>query len=64
MSGRVYDINENKTMVDFLTLQNQQLQDLEKENNPMQKTVFRYAIILGGSVILILGLKYFLSKKK
>lgn len=61
-AGRVYDVDENKRMTDFLNETSADLSNIDKEKLP--SIAMRYGIILIGSCLLLLGLKYLIKQKK
>ncbi len=64
MSGVIYDNQESKRMDDFLSNQSKNLTAIDNEKEVMQKLVLKYSILVAGSVVLLVGLNYILSKKK
>lgn len=64
MSGRIYDKTENARIEEYLSNQTTELEKLESEKELTDKTTLRYAIILGGSVVLLVLLKFLISRKK
>jgi hypothetical protein len=63
MSGVIYDSTESKRMDDFLSNQSKNLTAIDNEKEVMQKLVLKYSILVAGSVVLLVGLNYILSKK-
>lgn len=63
MSGVIYDNQESKRMDDFLSNQSKNLTAIDNEKEVMQKLVLKYSILVAGSVVLLVGLNYILSKK-
>ena len=61
--GKIYDSEEVPRIKDFLNMQTKELKALESEKSVVDKTIIRYAIIIGGAVITILTVK-FLTRKK
>jgi hypothetical protein len=64
MAGKIYDDTESKRIADFLSNQTSELEKIDKEKEFSDKKVLRYTIILTGSVILLVLLKYLVSRKK
>jgi hypothetical protein len=64
MAGKIYDDTESKRIADFLSNQTSELEKIDKEKEFSDKKVLRYTIILAGSVILLVLLKFLVSKKK
>jgi len=64
MAGRIYDDTESKRIADFLSNQTSELEKIDKEKEFSDKKVLRYTIILTGSVILLVLLKFLVSRKK
>lgn len=64
MAGKIYDDTESKRIEEFLSNQTTELEKLESEKELTDKTTLRYAIILGGSVVLLVLLKFLISRKK
>lgn len=62
-TGRVYDKNENATMISFLDDQSNQLKQLDSEKNIANKKAIKYGIIILGSIGIVLAVS-FLSRKK
>ena len=62
-TGRVYNAGENATMDEFLTSQQKQMQETLNSQDP-KKTVIRYAIMIGGSVLFLVVLKILIKHKK
>jgi hypothetical protein len=61
--GKIYDSEETSRIKDFLNMQTDEMKALESEESLVDKTIMRYAIIIGGAVIAILMVK-FLTRKK
>lgn len=61
--GKIYDTDETTRINDFLNMQTKELKALESEQSVTDKTIMRYAVIIGGAVIAILAVK-FLTRKK
>jgi hypothetical protein len=64
MAGKIYDDTESKRIADFLSNQTSELEKVDKEKEFSDKKVLRYTIILTGSVLLLVLLKYLVSRKK
>jgi hypothetical protein len=64
MAGKIYDDTESKRIADFLSNQTSELEKVDKEKEFSDKKVLRYTIILTGSVILLVLLKYLVNRKK
>jgi hypothetical protein len=64
MAGKIYDDTESKRIADFLSNQTSELEKIDKEKEFSDKKVLRYTIMLTGSVILLVLLKYLVSRKK
>jgi hypothetical protein len=64
MAGKIYDDTESKRIADFLSNQTSELEKIDKEKEFSDKKVLRYTIILTGSVILLVLLKFLVSRKK
>jgi hypothetical protein len=64
MAGKIYDDTESKRIADFLSNQTSELEKVDKEKEFSDKKVLRYTIMLTGSVILLVLLKYLVSRKK
>lgn len=64
MAGKIYDDTESKRIADFLSNQTTELEKIESEKEFSDKKVLRYTIIIAGSVILLVLLKFLVSKKK
>jgi hypothetical protein len=64
MAGKIYDDTESKRIGDFLSNQTSELEKVDKEKEFSDKKVLRYTIMLTGSVILLVLLKYLVSRKK
>lgn len=64
MAGKIYDDTESKRIADFLSNQTTELEKVDKEKEFSDKKVLRYTIILTGSVLLLVLLKYLVSRKK
>jgi hypothetical protein len=63
MSGRIYDINEEKNAQALIDKQNAIFKQEESSNTTLNYKILQYSI-LGVSAIIILGvLKYFVSRK-
>lgn len=61
--GKIYDTEETTRINDFLNSVTKELKALESEKSVLDKTVMRYAVIIGGAIIILLGVK-FLTRKK
>jgi len=64
MAGRIYDDTESKRIADFLSNQTSELEKIDKEKEFSDKKVLRYTIIIAGSVILLVLLKFLVNRKK
>ena len=64
MAGKIYDDTESKRIADFLSNQTSELEKIDKEKEFSDKKVLRYTIIIAGSVILLVLLKFLVSRKK
>lgn len=64
MAGKIYDDTESKRIEDFLSNQTSELEKIDKEKEFSDKKVLRYTIMLTGSVILLVLLKYLVNRKK
>ena len=64
MAGKIYDDTESKRIADFLSNQTTELEKVDKEKEFSDKKVLRYTIILTGSVLLLVLLKYLVNRKK
>jgi hypothetical protein len=62
MSGLLYDSSAIGRISDVLDEQEKKLQEVDKEQD--NKKIIRYAIVLGASVLIILGLRLLVNKKK
>jgi hypothetical protein len=61
-SGRIYDTFENVRMDNILNKQQQQYLDDEKKLNKDKNTI-RYAIVIGGAILILALLKIVVKKK-
>lgn len=64
MAGKIYDDTESKRIADFLSNQTSELEKIDKEKEFSDKKVLRYTIIIAGSVILLVLLKFLVNRKK
>lgn len=64
MAGVVYDINALSALDDRLQNQENQFAGIDKEQGVQDKKLLRYAAILAGSVIFLIGLRIILIKTK
>ena len=64
MAGKIYDKTESQRIADYLSNQTSELEKVDKEKEFSDKKVLRYTIMLTGSVILLVLLKYLVSRKK
>lgn len=64
MAGKIYDDSESKRIADFLSNQTSELEKIDKEKEFSDKKVLRYTIIIAGSVILLVLLKFLVNRKK
>lgn len=62
-SGRVYDVNENKRMEDFLLTQQGMFETADSETRK-KKVIIRYAVISVVVIALLGGLQYVVSRQK
>jgi hypothetical protein len=62
--GVVYDSNEVSRTESFLTNQNALMEQVDKENEVKNKSILRYAVILGGVAIVLVLFKVLVNKKK
>jgi hypothetical protein len=62
-AGKTYDTDEVSTINEFLNTQTKELKALESETEVLDKTVMRYAIIIGGAIVAILAVKFLTSRK-
>ena len=62
-AGKIYDTDEVSTINEFLNTQTKELKALESETEVLDKTVMRYAIIIGGAIVAILAVKFLTSRK-
>jgi hypothetical protein len=62
--GVVYDSNEVSRMESFLKSQNALMEQVDKENEVKNKSILRYAVILGGVAIVLVLFKVLVNKKK
>lgn len=63
MAGKIYDKTESQRIEEFLSNQTSELEKVDKEKEFSDKKVLRYTIMITGSVILLVLLKYLVSKK-
>ena len=61
-TGRIYNAGENSVMDEFLTSQQKQMQETLNTQDP-KKTVIRYSIMIGGSVLFLVLLKVLIKRK-
>jgi len=61
-SGVIYDEQENQRLSDIMSKQEDIFVGLE-ENEGKDKKIIRYAVIVGGSVLILLLLKLALKRK-
>lgn len=64
MAGVVYDSNEVSRMESFLNKQNDIMEQVDKETQVKNKSILRYAVILGGVAIVLVLFKVLVDKKK
>ena len=62
--GVVYDSNEVSRTESFLKSQNALMEQVDKENEVKNKSILRYAVILGGVAIVLVLFKVLVNKKK
>jgi hypothetical protein len=62
MAGYVYDAGAMNRIEKFIEKQEEAFQKVDKEEN--EKKAIRYAIIVGGSVLILIALKILLDAKK
>jgi hypothetical protein len=62
-SGRIYDVAEGARLEDALNQQEQIFLGIEKSESK-KKDVIRYAIIGGGSILILVLLAFAVKKKK
>ena len=62
--GVVYDSNEVSRNESFLKSQNALMEQVDKENEVKNKSILRYAVILGGVAIVLVLFKVLVNKKK
>ena len=62
--GVVYDSNEFSRTESFLKSQNDLMEQVDKETEVKNKSILRYAVILGGVAIVLVLFKVLINKKK
>jgi type II secretory pathway component PulF len=62
--GVVYDSNEVSRMESFLKKQNDLMEQVDKETEVKNKSILRYAVILGGVAIVLVLFKTLVNKRK
>jgi hypothetical protein len=62
--GVVYDSNEVSRTESFLKSQNALMEQVDKETEVKNKSILRYAVILGGVAIVLVLFKVLVNKKK
>lgn len=62
--GVVYDSNEFSRTESFLKSQNALMEQVDKETEVKNKSILRYAVILGGVAIVLVLFKVLINKKK
>jgi hypothetical protein len=64
MAGVIYDSNEVSRMESFLKSQNALMEGVDKETEVKNKSILRYAVILGGVAIVLVLFKVLVNKRK
>jgi hypothetical protein len=64
MAGVIYDINEISRTESFLNKQNDLMEQVDKETEVKNKSILRYAVILGGVAIVLVLFKVLVNKRK
>lgn len=62
MAGYVYDSTAINRIENMIAKQEEAFREIDKEEN--EKKAIRYAIIVGGSVLVLVLLKFLIDKKK
>jgi len=62
--GRIFDASELDRIKTLLDSQEKEFKGIDKESDNAIKDAFRYGIILVGSVLVLIFLKSFISKRK
>lgn len=61
--GKIYDSNETTRIKELLSTQKELLSNLDNSKENANKTVLKYAILIGGSAVILLLLNYIVTKK-
>jgi hypothetical protein len=64
MAGVIYDSNEISRTESFLNKQNDLMEQVDKETEVKNKSILRYAVILGGVAIVLVLFKVLVNKRK
>jgi len=63
-SGKIYDIGEVPRLEAFIKEQQDEMDKIDSEKSVQDKTILRYAILLGGVAITLVLFKYLVDKRK
>lgn len=64
MAGLIYDRTEVSRLQSLLNEQESQMSAIDKEKEFADKNVLRYTLIGAGSIVVLIALKYLISKRK
>jgi len=63
-SGKTYDVAEYGRLQNFIKEQQGEMDKIDSEKSVQDKTILRYAILLGGVAITLVLFKYLVDKRK
>ena len=63
-SGKTYDVAEYGRLDAFIKEQQGEMDKIDLEKSVQDKTILRYAILLGGVAITLVLFKYLVDKRK
>ncbi len=62
-AGKVYDVNEGGRLLDFGSKFNQLADQADKVDNK-RRDIVRYVVIGGGAILILVGLRFLVKRRK